>query len=206
MPTYVCWSRAGLLSDEQRQRIAKSITEIHHEVARAPRYFVQVIFSDLAPGSHFVGGSAAQDDHVWIRADIRAGRTQQQKEQLLTRIADEVSTIAGSSRENIWVYISDIPGPSVLEFGRILPLPGEEESWFENLPLQLQERLRSPRLEHRLHAADAARFYAAVAWPYSIARKSAMRPGPVGCQPRRSRVHALEARMSSPANIASQPK
>lgn len=143
MPTYVCWSRAGLLSDEQRRRIAKSMTDIHHEVGRAPRYFVQVIFNDLAPGAHFIGGQAATDGHVWIRADIRAGRTEEQKHALLNRIADEVSAIAGTSREDIWVYISDIPGPSVLEFGHALPQPGEEEAWFARLPPELQQRLRS---------------------------------------------------------------
>ncbi len=143
MPTYVCWSRAGKLANDQRERIATSITDIHHEVARAPRYFVQVIFNDLEPGSHFVGGREASPDQIWMRADIRAGRTQEQKEQLLTRIAQAVSEVTGSSREDIWVYISDIPGPSVLEFGQVLPLPGGENEWFGKVSPELQARLRT---------------------------------------------------------------
>lgn len=143
MPTYVCWTRSGSLSPDRRARIAKSITEIHHEVARAPRYFVQVIFNELQPQSHFVGGEEAASDHIWIRADIRAGRTQEQKARLLTRIAEEVSAIAEVSKESVWVYISDIPGTSVLEFGHILPQPGEEEAWFAKLPPELQQRLRA---------------------------------------------------------------
>lgn len=143
MPTYVCWTRAGQLSPDQRKRIAKSITEAHHDVARAPRYFVQVIFSELTAHSHYVAGEEAEPGHIWIRADIRSGRTQEQKSRLLTRIVDEVCAISGAPRENVWVYISDIPGTSVVEFGHILPQPGEEDAWFAKLPHELQERLRS---------------------------------------------------------------
>lgn len=143
MPTYLCWSRAGKLANDQRARIATAITEIHHEVALAPRYFVQVIFNDLEPGSHFVGGKEASPDHIWVRADIRAGRTQEQKEQLLTRIAQKVSEVTGSSREEIWIYISEMPGPSILEFGQVLPHPGKEDEWFGTLSPDLQARLRT---------------------------------------------------------------
>jgi phenylpyruvate tautomerase PptA (4-oxalocrotonate tautomerase family) len=143
MPTYVVWTRAGQLSPDQRQRIATSITEIHHGVALAPRYFVQVIFNELDAHSHYVAGEPAEPSHVWIRADIRSGRTQEQKSRLLARIVDDVCTITGASRENVWVYISDLPGPSIVEYGHVLPQPGEEDSWFAGLPDELQEKLRS---------------------------------------------------------------
>lgn len=143
MPTYVCWARAGQLSIDQRRRIAKSITEAHHDVAVAPRYFVQVVFNELEPGSHYIAGDEAEPSHIWIRADIRSGRTPEQKGRLMTRIVDEVCAIADGPRENVWVYISDIPGSSVVEFGHILPQPGEEEAWFAKLPQVLQEKLRA---------------------------------------------------------------
>ncbi|WP_315831885.1 tautomerase family protein [Bradyrhizobium prioriisuperbiae] len=143
MPTYVCTSHSGVLSPEQRARISRRLTEIHHEVAVAPRYFVQVIFNDLSPHSHYIGGDEAGPGQIWIRADIRSGRTQEQKAKLLTRIIDAVSEISGSSREDVWVYISDIPGQSVAEFGHILPSPGEEEVWFAGLPSAIQDKLRS---------------------------------------------------------------
>lgn len=142
MPTYVCTSREGLLSPDQRVRISRSLTEIHHEVAVAPRYFVQVIFNDLAPRSHYIGGDEAGLGQIWIRADIRSGRTQEQKAELLVRIVEAVSAISGSSKEDVWVYISDIPGQSVAELGHILPSPGEEDAWFAKLPSGLQHKLR----------------------------------------------------------------
>lgn len=143
MPTYVCSSHSATLSPDQRERIAKCLTEIHHEVALAPRYFVQVIFQDLGPHSHYIGGAPAGPGQIWIRADIRSGRTQDQKTNMLNRIVDEVSQIAGTAREDVWVYISDIPGQSVSELGHILPSPGQEDAWFAKLPLDLQDKLRS---------------------------------------------------------------
>lgn len=59
MPTYAFWTRAGRLTPDQRRLIAKSITETHHDVARAPRYFVQVVFNELQPHSHFIAGEEA---------------------------------------------------------------------------------------------------------------------------------------------------
>jgi len=143
MPTYNCWTRAGQLSPEQRKQIARSITRIHHEAARAPRYFVQVIFNELGEHSHFIAGEEAEENHIWIRADIRSGRSAEQKEQLIKRILLDVCDISGAAAENVWVYISDIPGPSVAEYGRILPEPGGEDEWFSQLPEELQDRLRA---------------------------------------------------------------
>lgn len=143
MPTYVCWAAAGRLDREQRAQITESITTIHAEEARAPRYFVQVIFNEVQPASHFIGGSAASEDHVWIRADIRSGRTDAQKKAILERIAAEVSRTVDVPREDVWVYISDIAATGVLEFGEVLPQPGQEDEWFAKLPDTLQKRLKA---------------------------------------------------------------
>lgn len=141
MPTYACWATADTIPVEARKRIVDALTEIHHEVAVAPRYFVQVVFNDLTPGSMYVAGQAADPAHVWIRADIRAGRTDQQKQVMLARITTEVGGIVGVSPEEVWVYINDIPGANIAEFGRPLPDPGNEDQWFAALPAELQERL-----------------------------------------------------------------
>ena len=143
MPTYVCWTRPGQLSQEQLQDIATALTNAHHEIALAPRYFVQVIFQSIDQGSHFIAGAPAAHNQIWVRADIRAGRTPEQKQNLMFRICRELGEITGTPKENIWVYISDIPGPSVLEFGHLLPNPGEEESWFQKFPTDLHDELRT---------------------------------------------------------------
>lgn len=141
MPTYACWSEPDVVPVSARAAIATALTEIHHEVGRAPRYFVQVIFNQLDAGSVFVAGQPAQAGHLWIRADIRAGRTDEQKRELLDRITTEIGAILGLPAEEVWVYINDIPGGNIAEYGRALPDPGEEDAWFTALPAELRERL-----------------------------------------------------------------
>ncbi|GJD37537.1 tautomerase family protein [Methylobacterium aerolatum] len=141
MPTYAVSSAKPLTPDE-RARIAESVTATHAAEADAPRYFVQVIFHALEPGAIFIGGAPASPDHVWIRADIRAGRSREQKARIMTRLMRETSAILGISEQDVWVYISDIPALGVLEFGNVLPEPGEEERWLAALPKELRDKLR----------------------------------------------------------------
>lgn len=141
MPTYA-FSTAKDLAAEQRTKLVESVTSIHETEATAPRYFVQVIFYRVEPGAIFIGGEAASADHVWVRADIRAGRSGEQKARMLRRIMRETGTILGISEQDVWVYISDIPAQGVLEFGNVLPEPGGEEAWLESLPSALREKLQ----------------------------------------------------------------
>jgi phenylpyruvate tautomerase PptA (4-oxalocrotonate tautomerase family) len=112
MPTYA-FTTMKRLSPEQRGKLVESVTTIHQVEAKAPRYFVQVVFYTVEPGSMFIGGEVALDDHVWVRADIRAGRTREQKAAILHRIMRETGEILGTSPESVWVYVSDIPAERV---------------------------------------------------------------------------------------------
>lgn len=143
MPTYVCYAAAGRLTLAQRARIATAITTIHAEEGVAPRYLVQVLFNEVQPDSHFIGGQPAPSGFIWIRADIRSGRTDAQKRAVMERIADEISASAEVGRDDVWIYVSDIPATGVLEFGCVLPPPGQEDTWFASLPKELQTRLKA---------------------------------------------------------------
>ena len=140
MPTYA-FTTARELTADQRAKLVESVTTIHQVEAKAPRYFVQVVFYKLEPGAMFIGGEAASPDHGWVRSDIRSGRTREQKARMLQRIMRETSEILGISEQAVWVYISDIPAHGVLEFGNVLPEPGEEEKWLASLPGALREKL-----------------------------------------------------------------
>ncbi|MEE7461060.1 4-oxalocrotonate tautomerase [Methylobacterium fujisawaense] len=140
MPTYA-FTTMRHLSPEQRGMLVKSVTAIHQVEAKAPRYFVQVIFYTIEPGSMYIGGEAASEDHIWVRADIRAGRTREQKAAILHRIIRETVKILGVATESVWVYISDIPAAGVAEFGNVLPQPGGEAEWLASLPSALREKL-----------------------------------------------------------------
>jgi phenylpyruvate tautomerase PptA (4-oxalocrotonate tautomerase family) len=109
----------------------------------APRHFVQVLFNEVRPPSHFIGGKPAPEGLIWIRADIRSGRTDDQKNAIMERIANDISATAKVEREDVWVYISDIPATGVLEFGHVLPPPGQEDAWFASMQDTLRARLRT---------------------------------------------------------------
>lgn len=142
MPTYVCSAATGRLTSDQKTEIVRSITAIHHEETGAPRYLVQVIFNDVAPGGHYIAGRSAPADQIWVRADIRAGRTDEQKSRMLRRLVRDVSKGSGAAEERVWVYLSEIPAENIAEYGRMLPPPGSEDAWFATLPDGLRERLR----------------------------------------------------------------
>ena len=128
-------------------RAARGDRRIHNDHpcrgrARA-RYFAQVLFNEVQPESHFIGGKLASEGLIWIRADIRSGRTDGQKKAIMERIANDISATAKVGREDVWVYISDIPATGIFEFDQVLPPPGQEDAWFASLPDALRARLNT---------------------------------------------------------------
>ena len=83
MPIYQC-ATSKVLSPEIKAAIAKEITRIHIEFTAAPEAFVNVVFSDLPLGSHFLG-SAVRENGTLINAIVRAGRTLETRQALLCR-------------------------------------------------------------------------------------------------------------------------
>lgn len=141
MPTYTCWAKRKTITPENRQRIAAALTGIHHEVALAPRYFVQVLFPEVDDDALFLAGCPVTGEHVWIRADIRSGRTVEQKSELLLRATREVAEILALRPDEVWVYLCDIPGHGMTEYAELLPDPGGEDGWFRALPERVQKRI-----------------------------------------------------------------
>jgi phenylpyruvate tautomerase PptA (4-oxalocrotonate tautomerase family) len=139
MPTYVCSLPAGLLSDNQKVALADAITRIHSKETGAPRYFVQVEMRELAAGERFLGGTPA-NGQIWIRGDIRAGRTEKQRETMLTRMMNEANEIT-KIKKDIWVYICNLAPTDMIEYGNVLPRPGEETAWYDKLPASLKDYL-----------------------------------------------------------------
>ena len=143
MPIYVCTAALGRLTPVQKTEIAQSITAIYHEVTGAPRYMVQVIFHDVAPGNHYVAGRPAPADQILIRCDTRSGKTNTQKSQMLRRIMQDVARVGGAAEDAVSVLLCELPAANIAEYGRVAPAPGEEDAWFSSLPDALRERLRA---------------------------------------------------------------
>jgi phenylpyruvate tautomerase PptA (4-oxalocrotonate tautomerase family) len=135
MPTYYCSSAHGRLSAEQKGRIAGEITRIHAEVTGAPSYFAQVIFTEVMPGDWFMGGVPVKHDHIFVYGHIRAGRAAVDKTRMIKLMADALAQAAGvDNRRAVWVYINELQPRQMIEFGHVLPEPGDEPAWTDALP------------------------------------------------------------------------
>ena len=142
MPIYFCTAAEGRLTSGQKAEIAKAITTIYNEETGAPRYLVQVIFNDIAPGNHYIGGRVGSADQIWVRCDTRSGKTDAEKNGMIRRILKDVAKISGADEESVSVLLNETPYSNITEFGRIAPAAGEEAAWFSSLPEAMRERLR----------------------------------------------------------------
>lgn len=140
MPTYVCSISPNTLTDEQKTQIAVAIGKRHSEATGAHPFFVQVEIDENPGRTRYLGGSPA-NAHIWIRGDIRAGRSDEARQQLMLSIMRDVASITGLKEQDIWIYLCNLAPIDMVEYGHVLPPPGGERVWFENLPDELKTYL-----------------------------------------------------------------
>jgi phenylpyruvate tautomerase PptA (4-oxalocrotonate tautomerase family) len=143
MPTYVCTVMEGRLSPDRKCRIAAEITRIHCEVTGAPTFFAQVIFEEVKPGNYFIGGVPLVHDQIFVYGRVRAGRSIQDKLKMIKLMAEAAAKATGVSRTCVWIYIAELPARQMIEYGYVLPEPGDEHVWAEALPTEDREFLQT---------------------------------------------------------------
>ena len=131
MPQYHCLVQQGRLSGEKKAEVAREITRIHCDLTNAPKHFVHVIFREVAPGDWFTADK--QSSFSIVNAFIRAGRSDEQKQKLLTQIFSAWSKVTGQTERELVVTITDIRSETWMEAGQIMPQPGGEKEWFARL-------------------------------------------------------------------------
>lgn len=133
MPTYTVSAAMGRFTDELKHRIAGGITRAHSQATGAQGFFAQVIFNEIPTGNHFIGGNPLKAEQVFVNGQIRAGRTTEQKGRLLNSIVQVIADATELERRYIWAYISELPPSQMVEYGQVLPEPGEEENWLQTM-------------------------------------------------------------------------
>jgi phenylpyruvate tautomerase PptA (4-oxalocrotonate tautomerase family) len=133
MPTYIVSTAAHRFNDELKHRIADGITKAHSRATGAQGFFAQVIFNEILAGNHFIGGSPLKAEQAFVHGHIRAGRTPEQKRQLLESIVEVIISATALERRYVWAYISELPPSQMVEYGRVLPEPGAEEDWLKSM-------------------------------------------------------------------------
>ena len=94
MPVYTVYHRTAI-SNRTKEELAVTFTDLHAQVTGAAGNLVKVIFHELDEYSFFSGGRRVQD-YIRVIAQIRIGRTESQKRQLLNGMSTIVHTIPGN--------------------------------------------------------------------------------------------------------------
>jgi phenylpyruvate tautomerase PptA (4-oxalocrotonate tautomerase family) len=125
----------------QKFTLARAITRIHADVTGAEAYFAQVIFRQLDLHDCFIGGALLDEPHIFLNGQIRQGRSEQMKKQLLVELEVAIQTITALAGHQIWAYIDEIVPGQMIEYGQILPAVGDDGAWFSTLPVAIQKKL-----------------------------------------------------------------
>jgi phenylpyruvate tautomerase PptA (4-oxalocrotonate tautomerase family) len=143
MPTYFCTTTEGRFSQKEKSNIAQEITRIHSDVTGAPSYFAQVIFNELKPGNYFMNGVLLRHDQIFVYGTIRAGRATVDKSRMIVLMAEALGEITGGGKRSVIVYVGELPPRQMIEFGHVLPEPGDELIWTAALPTAEREWMQS---------------------------------------------------------------
>jgi phenylpyruvate tautomerase PptA (4-oxalocrotonate tautomerase family) len=102
-----------------KAEIAGAVTKVHTSVTGAPARYVNVSFVEVPPGSLFVGDEpVAYGRLVGI---IRAGRSAETKNALIHGLADAWSAVTGEPKDGFALFLQEVPGSMVIEYGDTLP-------------------------------------------------------------------------------------
>ena len=142
MPTYQVYTSKSCLTAATKGAVAQAITNTHSEVTGADNFFAQVMFTEKSAEDYYLGGRPLRADHLFIHGVIRA-RGLEIKKVLIEKLVAAVAEAASLHRRYIWVYLSDLPPDLMVEFGHVLPQPGEEAVWTDTLPKEDREYMQS---------------------------------------------------------------
>ena len=141
MPTYTVTNSNFNLTSQQQKKIAEGITKVHNVVTGANTYFAQVIFNKTKKNNHFMGGKKVKEPSMFLLGQIRAGRTKEIKDKLISKLKDILIKKSKLDETQVWVYIIDLPPSQMIEYGAVLPESGKENEWFSNLSPKLRKKL-----------------------------------------------------------------
>jgi phenylpyruvate tautomerase PptA (4-oxalocrotonate tautomerase family) len=137
MPTYTVSAPAGRLSSVQKSALAREITKTHNEVTGAQTFFAQVVFQDVQDSNWFVGGaSLGQAPTIYLCGHVRGGRPAEMKRSLILKLRDVLASNSGLPSNRVWVYLVELPPSLMLEYGHVLPEPGQESNWLSSMPAE----------------------------------------------------------------------
>lgn len=133
MPVYQV-AHAGIpFTLMQRDKIARGITRIHHDVTNAPEPFVRVVFEPMPFGNIYTAGEV--DASIVLLGNVRAGRSEVQRQQLVERCYALLREVTGADPTQIVIGLNELPSTWLMEAGFFMPEPTDEaeSAWIARL-------------------------------------------------------------------------
>jgi phenylpyruvate tautomerase PptA (4-oxalocrotonate tautomerase family) len=118
MPLYTAITQKGILSDENKAKIAEELTQIHATVMNVPRSFVRVVFLSYEKGSGFTAGVEAPT--TALSCVLRSGHTAEEKRDLLNQVWSMFQAHTGIATDQIAISLLEIPSSNAMEMGQIM--------------------------------------------------------------------------------------
>ena len=131
MPLYSLTSNKYLSADE-KQQLVDLFTTAHCSIMVAPEQFVHVVF--------FEGIPIMNNKRLYIHANVRLGRTQDQIDRVCEAFKTGCAKILQVKEDKIHINLMEIDGKWAMEGGFVMPSPGEEDEWMEKVTKALAER------------------------------------------------------------------
>ena len=119
MPLYTLTTRAGVLTEAAKAKLAGELTTLHADFSGVPRNWVHVIFHDYAPGNGFTAGEPSATAALTLL--IRTGRSPEYKRKLLQRLWTLFQSATGAPDDQIVVGIQEVPPSQAMEMAQIMP-------------------------------------------------------------------------------------
>jgi phenylpyruvate tautomerase PptA (4-oxalocrotonate tautomerase family) len=118
MPLYTAITEDGFLSDANKAKIAKEITQIHTTVMRVPNNFVRVVFLSYPKGSGFAAGEKAST--AALNCVLRSGHTDEDKTEMLKQLWSMFQDLTCISTDQLAISLQEISSSNAMEMGQIM--------------------------------------------------------------------------------------
>jgi phenylpyruvate tautomerase PptA (4-oxalocrotonate tautomerase family) len=120
----------GAFTKAQKTSVAVDMTKIYCEETDVPARWVHIYFREYAKDSKYTGGEPS-NSKVCIFCNLRAGRSITDRQRILRRFSAAISKGFDRPEGELMLGINEMDSSTAMEFGLILPYPGDEAPWFE---------------------------------------------------------------------------
>ena len=133
MPIYQVVTSGVDLAQDERERLAKGFTAIHHDETQAPEPFIRIVFQPMPLGLMYTAGNI--EPSFILSCGIRAGRSEITRQNIMRRCNDLILEVTNLPLDQIFVAAPEEQSGRLMEAGLILPepTPEAEAAWMRQL-------------------------------------------------------------------------